>query len=121
MRSQLRRVLPVFFVALWVQIFAPIGVYFAEAGERTNGLFTTELCHAADASTDQGGQPGGHVTPCVLCCLAGIASATDTPVFIAQAMPLRSFARIAWREQTPARSQGRGSSDTQARAPPAFS
>lgn len=120
MRSQLRRVLPVFFVALWVQIFAPIGVYFAEAGQRTSGLFTTAICHADDASTDQSGQPG-HAIQCVQCCLAGIAGPIDTPLFVAQAMQWRSFARIAWREQTPVRTQGRGSSDTQARAPPAFS
>lgn len=121
MRSQLRRVLPVFFVALWVQVFAPIGVYFAEAGQRTSGLFTTAICHADDASPDQGGQPGSAAAPCVLCCLAAVAGPIDTPVFTGQAMPRRSFARVVWREQTPERGQGRGSSDTQARAPPTFS
>ncbi|MFC0240231.1 DUF2946 domain-containing protein [Rhodopseudomonas telluris] len=118
---QLRRVLPVFFVALWVQIFAPIGVYFAEAGERTSGLFTTAICHADDASTDQGSQPGRAAAPCVLCCLAAVTGPIDTPLFSVQAMPPRSFARVVWREQTPARTQGRGSSGTQARAPPTFS
>lgn len=121
MRLQLRRVLPVFFVALWVQIFAPIGVYVAQAGERTSGLFATAICHADDASTDQGSQPGSAAAPCVLCCLGAVTGPIDTPIFSVQALPPRSFARVVWRAQTPVRMQGRGSSDTQARAPPTLS
>ncbi|HXB78742.1 MAG TPA: DUF2946 family protein [Bradyrhizobium sp.] len=122
MRARLRKYLPVFLIALLVQILAPISASWAAAVAASDPLSVAAICHAngfgADQSGDQGGQYGGH-SGCSICCLAGIANtSTDARASVTLAAPYRQPSRVVWQDQTPDLSVFRGGSNAQARAPP---
>jgi hypothetical protein len=121
MRARLRKYLPIFLVALWAQILAPIGASWAAALAASDPLSIAEICHTtvstADQSSDQGVPVGAH-GGCSICCLAGAAStSTDTPASVTLAMPYRELSRVVWRDQTPNPSVFRVGSNAQARGP----
>ena len=120
MRARLQKYLPIFLIALLVQVLAPIGACWAAAVAASDPLGTLEICHngGADQPADQGGQQGAHDGGCSLCCLASASASVDTPVAVAFAAPYRELTAVAWLEQTPNLSAVRIGANAQARAPP---
>jgi hypothetical protein len=122
MRLRLQKYLPIFLIALLVQVLAPIGVCWAAAVAASDPLITTEICHnsgfATDQPTDQGGQHSEHDSGCSICCLVSAGASIDTPKLVALAAPYRVLIRVAWQDQTADPSALRVGSNAQARAPP---
>jgi hypothetical protein len=122
MRARLQKYLPIFFIALLVQVLAPIGVCWAAATAAANPLSAGEICHnsgiATDQPTDQGGQHSQHGSECSICCLVSAGASLDTPKPAAFAAPYRELIRVAWLDQRPAQWVLRVGSNAQARAPP---
>ena len=122
MRARLQKYLPIFFIALLVQILAPIGACWAAAMAASDPLSAAEICHnsglSADQPINQGGQHSEHGNGCSICRLASVTSSIDTPTLVALGAPYRELSRVAWQDQTPERSGFRVGSNAQARAPP---
>jgi hypothetical protein len=120
MRARLRKYLPIFLIALLVQILAPIGVCWAAAVPASDPLSIAEICHNSGAGqpVDQGDQQVGRCSGCALCCLAGATTSIDTPVPVALAVPYRELARVAWHDQILDLSAFGVGSSARARAPP---
>jgi len=122
MRRRLQKYLPIFFIALLVQVLAPIGACWAAAAAASDPWGAAEICHssgfAADQPADQGGQHSEHGNGCALCCLAGASGSIDTPPLAMFAAPYRDVARFIWLHQTPDLSAFRVGSNAQARGPP---
>jgi Protein of unknown function (DUF2946) len=122
MRRRFAKFLPIFLIALTVQILAPIGACWAAAFAVSDPLLAGEICHSDPGSiagqTDQSGEHGAHDGACSICCAAQTAASFDTPQAVAVATPYRDVARIVWRNHSPALSKFRAGSNAQARAPP---
>lgn len=122
MRLRLQKYVPIFLIALLVQVLAPIGVCWAAAVAASDPLSAAEICHnsgfATDQPTDQGAQHGEHDGGCSICCLVTAGASTDTPKLVALAAPYRELIRVAWQDQTADPSALRVGSNAQARAPP---
>ena len=123
MRARLHKYLPIFLVALLVQVLAPIGASWAAAVAASDPLSIAEICHAngltADQPIDQGGQQTGHGAECSICCLVSASSApADTPVPVGLSAPYREPAPVVWQDQTLDPSAFPVGSNAQARAPP---
>lgn len=123
MRARLQKYLPIFLVALLVQVLAPIGASWAAAVAVSDPLSIAEICHAngltADQPTDQGGQQTGHGAECSICCLVSATSApADTPAPADLSALYREATSVVWQDQTPDLSAFPSGSNAQARAPP---
>jgi len=125
MRSRLLKYLPIFLLALLVQIFAPIGASWAAAVAASDPLSAAAICHSSGSAadqqpTDQGGRPNEHGSGCSICCLANTSASgfIGTPAPAAFAAPYRELTRVVWQGQTPDLSAFRVGSNAQARAPP---
>ena len=122
MRARLQKYLPIFLIALLVQILAPIGACWSAAIAASDPFSNTEICHSggltADRPADQGSQPAEHGNGCAFCCLVSATDpiATSTPVVLAA--PYREPAHVVWQYQTPALSAIYAGAIAQARAPP---
>jgi hypothetical protein len=125
MRPRLQKYLPIFLIALLVQVLAPIGVCWAAAVAASDPLSAAEICHnngfAIDQPTDQGGQHSEHDSGCSICCLVSASASIDTPKVVALAAPYRELVRVAWHDQRLDLSALRVGSNAQARAPPFLS
>ena len=122
MRARLQKFLPIFLLALLVQVLAPIGASWAAAFAVADPLAAVEICHNSGAATDQGSdQNGAHADACSICCLAAVSVSLDAPVCVAFVAPYRELARVAWSDQAPDRTTLRVGSNAQARAPPVAS
>ncbi len=129
MRRKLRVYLPVFLMALMVQILAPIGASWAAAFRLSDpfaAFADAAICHndGSDAgdTADQPGQTGHHIhEACALCCLAHAGASMDAPSSAAFAAPYRLLLRMVWYHAEPRLRDTRGSGHTQARAPPSDS
>jgi hypothetical protein len=123
MRLRLQKYLPVFLIALSVQILAPIALCWAAAAALADPLGTVEICHdsalAANQPADQGGQTSRHDGGCSICCLAGATASIAAPEPVALAAPYRMSVDLGWHDQTPDLSAFRVGSNARARAPPA--
>lgn len=123
MRSRLRKYLPIFLIALLVQVLAPIVASWAPALAASDPLSFAAICHDsglnADQPIDEGSQQAGHGASCSICCLAGVAStSTDARASVTLAAPYRQLSRVVWQDQTPDLSAFRIGSNARARAPP---
>jgi hypothetical protein len=119
MRRHLQKFLPIFLIALAVQILAPIGACWAAAIAASDPLGSAVICHAA--AEQQGDQGGGHRTDdgaCAICCVLHAGVSVDTPRTAAFAIPFRAVARVVWRHEALDLSASRTGSNSQARAPP---
>jgi Protein of unknown function (DUF2946) len=129
MRRRLQVYLPVFLMALMVQILAPIGASWAAASNLSNPLAafgSAAICHSggseADDAANQPGRTGHHVHDgCALCCLAHAGNSMDAPSKAAFAELYRSSLRVVWYDAEPRLRDSRGSGHAQARAPPSNS
>ena len=123
---RLQNYLPVFLIALMVQIFAPIAASWTAAIAASDPLSFAEVCHNGTASAvnqqeDQGGQQHDQCDACVICCLATVSVSIDTPRVDTLSVPCRVYAGTGWHDQALHVRSARYSSSTQARAPPLFS
>jgi len=123
MRQRLQRYIPIFLVALMVQVFAPVAACWAAAIAASDPLRIAEICHdnasvAADQQGDRNGPHSEHGGGCSICCLASANGSIDTPSPVALGVPHREIARVAWHEQAADLSAFRVGSNARARAPP---
>jgi hypothetical protein len=122
MRARLQKYLPIFLLALIVQIIAPIGASWAAALDASDPLSVAEICRSniltADGSADQSGHHSAHDGACSVCCLAGASSHTDTPALAILAVPNRALTRVVWCDRELDLSSRNAGSNAQARAPP---
>lgn len=125
MRQRLRKYIPVFLIALMVQILAPIGASVAVAVAASDPLAAAEICqdHASSvpAPGDQGNQQT-HDASCVICCVfSGSAAPANTPDTVGLVVPYRDDQGVAWHARKPRVADSFAGSNTRARAPPSIS
>jgi hypothetical protein len=125
MRRQLLRFLPVFLIALTVQILAPIASSWTAAMAASDPLGAADICFnnpdQTPASGDHGAGHRAHDRLCSICCAAQAGAALDTPDHPASAVPDRQPARVIWHNGAPDWGVARTGSNAQARAPPRIS
>ena len=121
MRRQRQRFIPIFLIALVVQILAPIAASWAAAIAASDPLGAAAICfnHPEPASGDQGtdrhAADGGL---CSMCCSAPAGSAFDRPNAASLVILYREPAPVFWRDDAMAFVRDRAGSTCQARAPP---
>ena len=125
MRRRLLKFLPVFLIALTVQILAPIASSWTAAIAASDPLGAAEICFhdpsQTPASRDQGADHRAHDRLCSICCAAQAGAALDTPNHPASVEPDRQPARVIWHNGAPDWAVARTGSNAQARAPPHIS
>lgn len=121
MRRRLGKFLPIFLVALLVQIFAPIGSTWAASTAASDPLNAVPICSGGGASTngqtDQTGQHRAHQGCCSVCSVLHTGAPVDTPQ-TAVTTPYHQPEQVVWRDITPDLFGSRTGSHAQARAPP---
>jgi hypothetical protein len=121
MRARLQKYLPIFMIALMVQILAPIGAGWAFAAAISDPLAAAEICQTGPSSNgnDQGGQHRTHDASCVLCCSFNASTVTfSAPEPTAWAAPYRLANGIIWQCSVPQLADSCIDSNAKARAPP---
>jgi hypothetical protein len=125
MRQRLRTFLPIFLIALMVQVLAPIGACWAAAFTISDPLRAIEICHSDPASAsgqaDQSSPHRAHDGTCALCCAAQATATFDAPQVIVVVTPYRDVARVSWCEHAVNVSRLDTGSSARARAPPPIS
>jgi hypothetical protein len=116
------RFLPIVWIALAVQILAPIAATWAVAMAAADPLQSAEICHtvsgASSGQSDQrGGQPA-HDGACAICCVVQASASIDAPQQTAFTVPHVQAMHVDWIIAAVDLSPFRASSNTQARAPP---
>jgi len=99
-RQRLQIYLPVFLMALMIQIIAPIGVSWAAASRFSDPLAGAVICHPASGQADGPSDQTGHHAhdgACALCCLAHASAFLDTPKSAVAALH-RSFSPVVWHD-----------------------
>jgi len=124
MRRRLPNYLPVFLIALMVQVLAPIAACWTAAVAASEPGFA-QICRGAAAAATEQGNPGeqqrDRCNACPICCLADAGGSVDAARVEAFPAVHREPARIAWCNQVPAAHSARDGSSGQARAPPTIS
>jgi hypothetical protein len=120
---RLKRYVPVFVIALMVQILAPVGASWAFAAAVSDPLAAAEICLShSPAPGDEGGQHQTHDASCLICCAfntgAVAFSAPEPSIWTA---PYRSVSPIVWRDSAPQLADSSTGSNAKARAPPSIS
>lgn len=116
------RFLPIVWIALAVQILAPIVATWAVAIAAADPLQSAEICHTVSgASSNQsdrsGGQPA-HDGACAICCVVQASALIDAPQQTAFTVPHVQATHVDWTIAAVDLSLFRAGSSTQARAPP---
>jgi hypothetical protein len=121
MRRRLQKFLPIFMIALTVQILAPIGVSWAAAFALVDPLGPPVFCHDTPGNPIQG-DPGGdrHAGHgiCWICCTTQVGTSFDAPRTTAITALHRPASVVTWRDAGPKISITRSGSNSQPRAPP---
>ena len=128
MRARLQKYLPIFMIALMVQILAPIAACWAAGVVASDPLAGAAICHDSsaaapdnDSPTDQGGGLHIHDGLCCLACGSHVGASLDTPPQPSIGVPYRCSKRVVWYKFAPEPLGARSGVLAQARAPPAFS
>jgi DUF2946 family protein len=120
---RLKRYVPIFMIALMVQILAPIGTTWAFAAAISDPLAAAEICHSdlSSKGSDQGGQQD-HDASCLLCWSFSVnASAGGAPEPAVLAAPYRHASSVIWRDRALQLADSSTGSNAKARAPPTIS
>ena len=125
MRRRLQNYLPVFLIALMVQVLAPIAAcWMAVVAASEPGSFA-QICRGGAAAATEQGNPGeqqrDRCSACPACCLADAGGSGDIAGIDAFSTVHREPERIVWCNQVPAARSARDGSNGQARAPPTIS
>jgi hypothetical protein len=123
MRRRLKNFLPVFLIALLVQVFAPIAACWAAGIAASDPLAAAIICHDNSATgsgeTDQGGP---HVRDgCCSACNALQSGAPVDPPEMTAALIERSPEQVVWLDFVSRLADVRARAHAQARAPPSIS
>jgi len=125
MRRQLQKFLPVFLIALMVQILAPIAASWSSVMALADPLGSAEIClsHAGPpaSSGDQGADHSAYHGLCSICCAAQAGPALDLPNQAVVVVPHRLPLLVVWRDEASERAAVPTGTNTQARAPPHMS
>jgi hypothetical protein len=123
MRQKINRYVPIFVIALMVQILAPIGASWAFASAVSDPLAAAEICLShSPASGDEGGQQQTHDASCLICCAFNTGTASfSTPESAVWAVPYRAVSGVVWRDSAPQAADSCTGSNAKARAPPSIS
>jgi Protein of unknown function (DUF2946) len=125
MRRRLQKFLPIFLIALAVQILAPIASSWTAAIAASDPLGAAEICSndpsQPHGSGDHGADHRTYHSLCLICCAAQANAALDAPSHLAVAVLDRQPARAVWRIGAPDWILARTGSNAQARAPPRIS
>lgn len=124
MRRQMGKFIPVVMIAIWVQLFAPIGAYFAMAAA-SDPFGSAPICSpSSSANAGQSvpaGQQQSHPDCCQLCVVAQSGAAPLKSLEPAVATVVRAVQQIVWLNQRFDLPSGQRGSHAQARAPPSYS
>ena len=125
MRRRLEVFIPIVMLAVLVQLMAPIAAFRVVAYATTDPLYLASICSgmtsASDMQTDPAKTQHHHGDCCAFCAGShGGAVALDPPPLIFVSLQ-RQYQQTSWLEATEAITAFRVGSNTQARAPPAFS
>jgi len=116
------RFLPIVWIALAVQILAPIAATWAVAIAAADPLQSAEICHtvsgASSGQSDQGGGQPAHHGACAICCVVQASASIDTPRQTAFTVPHFQATHVDWTIAAMDLSPFRAGSNTEARAPP---
>lgn len=120
MRRRRQQLIPVFLIALVVQILAPIAASWAAAIAASDPLVAAEICHARPNGSALPGDPDvDHCAGlCSICCAAQAGAALDAPRPIAVVILHRDPQPALWRDAAMELPTARAGSIAQARAPP---
>lgn len=122
MRRGLKRMIPVFALALLVQLLSPIGAIRFVASAAADPLATVHLCSAMASSDSAPASAPGllHDGGCCAICAVGIGDAPN-PAAVQPAVALvePNYLQLSWPHREPAPPARRSSADAQPRAPPA--
>ena len=123
MRQRIKRYVPIFVIALMVQILAPIGASWAFASAVSDPLAAAEICLSHSPATgDEGGQQQTHDASCLICCAFNTGAASvSTPELATWAAPCRQASSVVWRDSVPQLADCSTGSNAKARAPPSIS
>jgi hypothetical protein len=120
-----KRYVPIFVIALMVQILAPIGAGWAFASAISDPLAAAEICLSHPSSGvpgDEGGQQQAHDANCLICCAFNTGAASFSPPEpAAWAAPYRPVSHVVWRDRDPQLADSCLGSNAKARAPPFLS
>jgi len=124
MRRLMGRFFPIVMIAIWVQLFAPIGASWTMAAAM-DPIGSAPICSgAASAQHDQtapGGLPQSHPDCCSLCVIVHSGAAplkSPAPTIVTV---VRLPQQVAWLELSAVLLSGQRGSHAQARAPPFYS
>ena len=124
MRRQMGKFLPVVMIAIWVQVFAPIGAYWTMAAVMDPfgpSPICSPLFAAKAGQSVPAGQQKSHPDCCSLCVVAHSGAAPLKPPEPIVATIVRSSQQIVWLDQRFDLPTGQRGSHAQARAPPSYS
>lgn len=119
MRRRLQPLLPIFLIALAMQILAPIAMSWAAGIAASDPLQSAGICHngATTAPGDEGGDGQAHDGACTICAINADGS-IDAPKADATISLVRQVRRVVWLDTAPTLLRSPAGSNTQARAPP---
>ncbi|MGY3615528.1 DUF2946 domain-containing protein [Bradyrhizobium sp. USDA 10063] len=122
MRRRLKNFLPVFLIALVVQVFAPIAACWAAGIAASDPLAAAIICHGNTTGSDETDQGGPHVRDgcCSVCNVLQTGAPVDPPEMTAGIVE-RSPEQVAWLDFVSRLTDVRARSHAQARAPPSIS
>ena len=124
MRRQMGKFLPVVMIAIWVQLFAPIGAYWTMAATM-DPFALAPICAPSLAGKSGPATPAGqqqsHPDCCQLCVVTHSGAAPLPSPEPIVATIVRSPQQIAWLDQRFDLPSGQRGSHAQARAPPSYS
>jgi hypothetical protein len=125
MRRRLEVFIPIVMLAVLVQLMAPIAAFRVVAYATTDPLYLASICSgmtsASDMQTDPAKTQHHHGDCCAFCAGShGGAVTLDPPPLIFVSLQ-RQYQQTSWLEATETIPAFRVGSNTQARAPPAFS
>ncbi|WP_234831233.1 DUF2946 family protein [Rhodopseudomonas palustris] len=118
MRRSLKRLIPVFALALLVQLLSPIGAIRFVAATALDPLAGGQLCSAMAAEQDDSTSGLPHGGCCAICAVGLGGAAPPAASAPLQAAVARSYQSLSWPHREPAPSLRRLSAHAQPRAPP---
>ncbi|MDH6260792.1 DUF2946 family protein [Bradyrhizobium sp. BR13661] len=126
MWQRLQGYLPIFLIALMVQVFAPITACLTIAITASDPTDFAEICRGGSPAAkkqqgDAGGQQHDRCNVCSICCLVTAGGAANSSRVIVFSATYREPAKICWLDQLSAMRSAHYHSDVQARAPPSIS
>jgi DUF2946 family protein len=118
MHRRLKKFLPIFVIALAVQLLAPIAACWAASLAIADPIAAAEICkNASSSGTGQSDQSSPHLC-CSACSVLQTGAVLDTPEPARGIVVERRADEVVWHDFASVLSLARMASDARARAPP---